>query len=93
MKLQGDIETLQHEVLDLKGRLASLEDDKCTWEKEKKNMKNRIDELNDYSTHEDRSPTALAIKDMPEMPRKDLEGPGNHSIEGVQSRDQGKDHC
>ena len=50
-----------------------LEADKCTWEEEKKNMQKRIDELNDYSTPEDRSPTSLAIKDMLEMSLKDLE--------------------
>ena len=84
---------MQNGVLDLKGRLDVMEANKCTWEEEKKNMQKIIDGLNDYSTHEDRSPTALAIKDMPEMPRKDLEGPGNHSIEGGQSRAQGQDRC
>ena len=37
------------------------------------NMHMRIDELNDYITLEDRSPNALAIKDMSEMSLKDLE--------------------
>ena len=67
MKLEGDIEALKHEVLDLKGRLVVLEADKHTWEEEKQKMQKRIDELNDYSTLEGRSPTALAIKDMSEM--------------------------
>ena len=50
-----------------------LEANKRTWEEEKKNMQKRIDELNDYNTLEERSPTALAIKDMSEMSLKDLE--------------------
>ena len=36
-------------------------------------MHKRIDELNYCSTPEDRSPTALAIKDMSEISLKDLE--------------------
>ena len=36
-------------------------------------MHKRINELNDYRTPEDRSSTALAIKDMSEMSLKDLE--------------------
>ena len=35
VKLQGEFETLQHEVLDLKGLLVVLEVDKHTWEEEK----------------------------------------------------------
>ena len=36
-------------------------------------MQKRNDELNDYITPEEKSPTALAIKDMSEMSLKDLE--------------------
>ena len=36
-------------------------------------MQKRINELNDYSTLEEKSSTALAIKDMSEMSLKDLE--------------------
>ena len=35
VQLQREIETLQHQVLDLKGCLAMLEADKRTWEREK----------------------------------------------------------
>ena len=49
-----------------------LEDEKRTWEEEKQKIQNKIDELNDYSTPEDISPTALGIKDMYEMSLKDL---------------------
>ena len=73
VQLQGEIETLQHEVLDLKVILVMLEGDKCTWEEEKKNMQKRIDELNDYITFEDRSLTTLVIKYMSKMSLKDLE--------------------
>ena len=64
---------MKHEVLDLKGFLAMLEVDKRTWEEENQKMQKRIDELNDYSTPEDRSPTSLVIKYMSEMSLKDLE--------------------
>ena len=64
---------MQHEVLDLKGCLIVMEAEKYTWEEEKKKIKKRIDELKDYNTPEDRSPTSLAIKDMFEMSLKDLE--------------------
>ena len=64
---------MQHEVMDLKSCLVVLEADKRSWEEEKQNMQNRIDEINDYSTLEDRSPTTLAIKYMYEMSLKDLE--------------------
>ena len=73
VQLQGEIETLQHEVLDLKGRLVVLDVEKCKWEEEKQKMQKRIDELNDYITLKDRSPTTLAIRDMSEMSLKDLE--------------------
>ena len=36
-------------------------------------MQKRIDELNDYSTPKDISPTILVIKDMFHMSLKDLE--------------------
>ena len=36
-------------------------------------MQKRIDELNEYITPVDRSPTSLAIKDMSKMSMKDLE--------------------
>ena len=65
---------MQYEVFYLKGHLAVLEVDKCTWESEKKKIHKIIDELNDYSTPEDKSPkSALAIKDMSKMSLKDLE--------------------
>ena len=64
---------MNHEVLDLKGLLVVLEDDKRTWEEENQKMQNRIDELNDYSTPKDRSPIALVIKYMSDMSPKDLE--------------------
>ena len=32
MQLEGDIEALQHAVLNLKGSLIVLEAEKCTWE-------------------------------------------------------------
>ena len=73
VQLQGEIEGLQHEFLYLKCHLTVLEVDKNTWEEEKKNMQKRINELNDYSTPEDRSPTSLEIKDMSEMSLKDME--------------------
>ena len=50
-----------------------LEADKRTWEEEKQKIQKRIDELNDYSTPEDKSLAALAIKDMSDMSLKDLE--------------------
>ena len=50
-----------------------LDADKSTWEEEKKNIQNIIYELNDYSTHEERSPTTLVIKDMSEISLKNLE--------------------
>ena len=73
VQLQVDIETSQHEVLDLKGWLAMMEANKRTWEEEKQNMQKIIDELNYYSTPEERSSTALAIKYISEMSLKDLE--------------------
>ena len=73
MQLQEGIETLQHQVLDLKGHLVVLEDDKHTWEEEKWQMQERIDELNEYITPEDKSPTTLVIKNMSDMSLKDLE--------------------
>ena len=50
-----------------------LETEKHTWEEEKQKMQKVINELNDYNTPVDRSPTSLAIKDMSEMSLKDLE--------------------
>ena len=73
VQLEGEIEALQHEFLDLKGRLTMMEDEKSTWEEEKKNMQKRNDELDDYITPDDRSPIAMEIKDMSEMSLKDLE--------------------
>ena len=73
MQLEGEIKALKHEVLDLKDRLAEMDSNKHTWEEEKQNMQKRIDELNDYSTPEYRSPPALAMKDMSKMSLKDLE--------------------
>ena len=49
-------------------------------------MQERIDELNEYNTHEYKSPTALVIKNMSDMSLKDLEitqlKEANHSIKG-----------
>ena len=53
VQLEGEIEALKHEVLDLKGFLSMLDADKRTWEEENQKMQKRIDELNDYSTPED----------------------------------------
>ena len=50
-----------------------LEADKCMREEEKRQMQERIYELNEYNTHEDKSPIAIAIKDMSDMSLKDLE--------------------
>ena len=72
VQLEGDIEALQHDFFDLKCLFVVMEVDKNTWEEEKKKMQKRIAELNDYSIPEDRSPTALAIKDMSEISLKDL---------------------
>ena len=57
----------------MKGCLAVLEADKRTWEEEKWQMQEMIDELNEYNTPEDKSPTALVIKSMPDMSLKDQE--------------------
>ena len=43
VQLQGEIKTLQHEVLDLKGLLFMWEAENHKWEEEKKNMQKRID--------------------------------------------------
>ena len=56
-----------------KGYLGVLEADKCTWEEEKRQMQEIIDELNEYNTHEYKSPTTLVIKDMFDMSLKDLD--------------------
>ena len=56
-----------------KATLLCLEAGKRTWVEEKQKMQKIIDELNDYRTPEDRSPTTLEIKDMSEMSLKDLE--------------------
>ena len=50
-----------------------LEVNKNTWEEEKRQIQEMIDELNDYNTPKDRSPTSLVVKNMFDMPLKDLE--------------------
>ena len=50
-----------------------LEAHKHTWEEEKQQMQERIDELYEYNTPEDKSPTSLVIKNMSDMSLKDLE--------------------